>query len=128
MNNRRRIHQVFVELMTPDAQKNDWFGWASGQMAHAFMGVIVTNALIFFLPSVWAFCITFLLYGLIKEVPDFFRKPSWASARDSLHDALFIASGSLLALAIASNHGWMFIANIIVISWGLIWGIYVRIK
>jgi hypothetical protein len=77
-----KLRLVLAELARPGAQRHDWFGWAAGQTAHAMIGVVLAGALLFILPPNAAFFVAALGYAALKEVPDFARAPSWATARD----------------------------------------------
>jgi hypothetical protein len=123
-----RVKQILAELARPDAQKASWFAWAAGQMAHALIGVVLAGALLFFLPALWAFAVAALGYAVVKEVPDYLRAPSWAGARDSTQDALFVVSGAALAVAIGGGHERLFIVAVCAALFGLGIGIYGRIR
>jgi hypothetical protein len=95
-----KLRVIWAELARPSAQRGDWFGWGAAQLAHAMIGVALAGALAFLLPGVWAFTIAALGYAAVKELPDYLRAPGWAAARDATQDALFVAAGAALAVAI----------------------------
>lgn len=45
-----KVRAILAELATPSAQRDWWFAWAAGQMAHAMIGAVVVGGLLFFLP------------------------------------------------------------------------------
>jgi hypothetical protein len=97
-------------------------------MAHALIGVAIAGALMFFIPTWWAFATAALGYALLKELPDFLRDRSWANARDCTQDALFVTAGAALAVAIEGGHVTLFIVAIIAAAIGLIWGTLIRLQ
>jgi len=118
---------VLAELGRPGAQRDNWFAWAAGQTAHAMIGAALAGALLFFLPPIWAFMAAALGYALLKEVPDYLRAPGWAGARDSVQDALFVAAGAALAVAIAGQHDRLFLVAVVAAVIGLALGVWQRI-
>jgi hypothetical protein len=107
-----KLRLVLAELGRPGAQKDNWFAWAAGQMAHALIGAVLAGALLFLVPPIWAFAVAALGYAAAKEVPDYLRAPGWAGARDCTQDALFVTAGAALAVAIAGAHDRLFIVAV----------------
>lgn len=123
-----KLRIILAELAQPGAQLNDWFGWAAGQMAHALIGAVLGGALLFMLPPMAAFIAATIGYAVLKELPDFMRAPSWATARDCAHDALFVTAGAALSVAIAGGHERLFFVAAIAAAIGLGWGVLLRVK
>ncbi len=123
-----KLRLILAELNTPSAQRDQWFLWCAAQMAHALIGVVMAGALMFFILAWCAFGTTALGYALAKELPDFYRAPSWATARDCVQDTLFVTAGAALAVAIEGGHVTLFLAVIIAAAIGLIWGTLIRLK
>ena len=123
-----KLRLVLAELARPSAQRDDWFTWAAGQMAHAMIGAVLAGGLLFVVPPIWAFLAAALGYAAVKEVPDYLRAPGWAGARDSIQDALFVASGAALAVAIGGGHERLFIVAGFAAVIGLGFGIWARVK
>ncbi len=122
------LRLILAELATPSAQRDWWFAWAAGQMAHAMIGAVVAGGLAFILPPVWAFALAALAYALAKEVPDFLASRTWANARDCTQDALFVTAGAALAVAIAGAHERLFLVALIAAAIGLWLGVSARLK
>lgn len=122
-----KLRLVLAELGRPGAQRDDWFGWAAGQMAHAMLGAVLAGGLLFILPPLPALCLVVLGYAVVKEVPDYLRAPGWAGARDSAQDALFVTSGAALAVAIAGAHDRLFAVALGAAVVGLGLGIWARL-
>ena len=108
-----RLRAILSEINRPSAQRDSWFGWASVQTAHTAIGVALAGVLLFFLPPIWAFAVASLGYALVKELPDYFRAPSWAGARDSVQDALFVTAGAAQAVAINDEDIVLFAVSVI---------------
>ena len=125
---RAAFRTILAELNTPSAQRDQWFLWCAAQMAHALIGVAIAGALMFFIPTWWAFATAALGYALLKELPDFLRDRSWANARDCTQDALFVTAGAALAVAIEGGHVTLFLVAIIAAAIGLIWGTLIRLQ
>jgi hypothetical protein len=125
---RDALRLILAELSTPSAQRDQWFLWGAGQMAHAMIGAVVAGGLLFILPPVWAFALVSLGYALAKEVPDFLQSRTWATARDCVQDALFVTAGAALAVAIAGAHERLFLVALIAASIGLWLGVSARLK
>ena len=122
-----KLRLVLAELGRPSAQRDDWFGWASGQMAHVLIGAVLAGGLLFVAPPIWAFLAAALGYAAAKEVPDYLRAPGWAGSRDSTQDALFVAAGAALAVALAGGHERLFIVAGCAAVIGLALGIWARL-
>ncbi len=125
---RAAFRTILAELNTPSAQRDQWFLWCAAQMAHALIGVVIAGGLLFFLQPWCAFATAAIGYALAKELPDFLRAPSWATARDCTQDALFVTAGAALAVAIEGGHERLFIVAIIAAAIGLIWGTLIRLQ
>jgi hypothetical protein len=122
-----KLRQVLAELGRPGAQRDNWFAWAAGQAAHAMIGAVLAGALLFFVPPIWAFMAAALGYALLKEVPDYLRAPGWANARDCTQDALFVAGGAALAVAIRGDHERLFLVAVLAAVIGLALGVWARL-
>ncbi len=125
---RDALRLILPELSTPSAQRDQWFLWGAGQMAHAMIGAVVAGGLLFVLSPGWAFALAALGYALGKELPDFLKARSWANARDCTQDALFVAAGAALAVAIAGAHDGLFFVAVIAAGIGLWLGVSARLK
>ena len=125
---RAAFRTILAELNTPSAQRDQWFLWCAAQMAHALIGAVIAGGLLFALPSLWAFSATAIGYALAKEVPDYFRAPSWATARDCVQDTLFVTAGAALAVAIEGGHVTLFLVAVFTAAIGLIWGTLIRLQ
>jgi hypothetical protein len=123
-----KLRLILAELNTPSAQRDNWFLWCAAQMAHALIGAVLAGALMFFIPTWWAFATAALGYALLKELPDVLRERSWANARDCVQDTLFVTSGAALAVAIEGGHAALFCAVVAGCAAGLFWGAVIRLK
>ena len=123
-----KLRVVLAELATPGAMRDNWFVWASGQMAHALIGVALAGALAFFLPGAWAFAAAAIGYALAKELPDFLQSRTWANARDCVQDALFVTAGAALGVALHGGHDRLFFVALIAAAIGLGLGVWARLK
>ena len=123
-----KLRLILAELNTPSGQRDSWFAWAAGQMAHAMIGAVLAGSLLFILPPAWAFALAALGYAAAKEVPDFLEGRTWANARDCTQDALFVAAGAALAVAIAGAHDRLFFVALIAAAIGLWLGVTARLK
>ena len=124
----KTLRLILAELNTPSAQRDQWFLWCAAQMAHAMIGAVIAGGLLFALAPGWAFAAAALGYVLAKEVPDFCRAPGWGTARDCVQDALFVALGAALVVAIAGGHERLFIAAALAAGIGLWLGVSARLK
>ena len=122
------LRLMLAELNTPSAQRDSWFTWAAGQMAHAMIGAVIAGGLLFVLAPGWAFALAALGYALGKEVPDFLQARTWANARDCVQDALFVTAGAALVVAVAGGHERLFIVAMLAAVIGLWLGVSARLK
>jgi len=122
-----KLRLVLAELGRPGAQGDNWFAWAAGQAAHAMIGAVLAGALLFFMPAIWAFMAAALGYAATKEVPDFLQDRTWANARDCTQDALFVAAGAALAVAIRGDHERLFLVAVLAAVIGLALGVWARL-
>ena len=125
---RAAFRTILAELNTPSAQRDQWFLWCAAQMAHALIGAVIAGGLLFVLPPWCAFATATIGCALGKELPDYFRAPSWATARDCVQDALFVTAGAALVVAVVGGHERLFIVTIIAAAIGLIWGTLIRLQ
>jgi hypothetical protein len=124
----KKLRLILAELGTPGAQRDSWFAWAAGQMAHAMIGAVLAGGLLFVLLPLPAWYLVTVGYAALKEVPDLARAPSWANARDCTQDALFVTAGAALAVAIAGAHDRLFFVSLIAAAIGLWLGVSDRLK
>lgn len=124
----KTLRLILAELNTPSAQRDQWFLWCAGQMAHAMIGAVLAGGLLFALAPGWAFAAAALGYALAKEMPDFCRAPGWGTARDCVQDALFVALGAALVVAAAEGLALLFIAVLVAGVIGLGWGAALRLR
>ncbi len=119
---------ILADLSTPSAQRDSWFSWAAGQVAHAMIGAVLAGGLLFIVQPIWAFLSAALGYAALKELPDFLQDRTWANARDCVQDTLFVTAGAALAVAIAGGHDRLFIVAVIAAVIGLWLGVSARLK
>ena len=124
----QKLRLILAELAAPSAQRDWWFLWAAGQMAHAMIGAVLAGSLLFIMPPAWAFALAALGYAALKEVPDFLQARTWANARDCVQDSLFVAAGAALVVAIAGAHDRLFFVALIAAAIGLWLGVAARLK
>jgi hypothetical protein len=105
------IKLILAELGKPDDQGNDWYGWASNQLAHAFIGVILA------IHFGWIVAIS---TACLKEIFDIFKKP--LSVIDSMTDIAFWSMGAWLVYAED-----MVLVTIFII-FGLVCGVIPRLR
>lgn len=89
------IPYILAELETPSDQENDWYGWATNQMSHAMIGVLVAGAF----PGAPLGMALFL--GCLKEGLDLTgeamkRTLVARDVLDSFYDASFWGLGALV--------------------------------
>lgn len=123
------IRAILDALATPDDQGRDWYGWTSTQMAHGLIGATLTGALVLAsMGAWWAAALAAVGYAGAKEAPDVLRVPTWRTARDSLHDSLFVAGGAVVLAATVAGAPWVFGAAVALVVIGLALGVAVRIR
>lgn len=111
------LSRILIELETPDDQGNDWYGWASNQLSHAFFGALVALfAPLFAVPVAMLIVIT-------KELFDFIRVPTKDTFEDSMQDIAFWGLGAWMF----SDPDYKVIATIL-LSFALVCGIIPRIR
>lgn len=110
------LKTIIASLATPDAQGNDWYGWAANQMAHALLGVVVA----LYFPS--APVVMALILGSLKECLDLLRSPDKATLVDSAQDAVFWGLGAWLVTAGDIN------LAVILLAFALLCGVIPRLR
>jgi hypothetical protein len=108
------LSRALKELARPDNQGNDWYAWASNQMSHALLGVIVA----LYYPSV----VLAVIIGSLKECVDLLKAPKKATLFDSVQDVAFWAMGAWLIIASDKN------VAVIFLLFGLVCGVIPRIR
>lgn len=111
------LKSIIDQLGMPDDQGRDWYGWATNQCAHGFLGVI--TALLF---SGAPIQMTLIL-ALLKEAADLLRVTRLRTVRDSAQDIAFALLGACLVIA-----GDLLPAVVIVIVFFLLLGIIPRAR
>ena len=112
------LGNILTGLRTPDDQGRDWYGWASNQMAHAFLGSLAAYAAY---PGD-AVLVAFIC-GALKETLDLMRNPiDRAALIDSVVDVAFWCFGAW----IASTQGDM--VAVILMGFALLCGVIPRVR
>ena len=92
----KRITRVFKDLMTPDDQAQSWYGWATNQMSHAFLGAIISAII-----GIWGVAVVAVI-AIAKEGFDIFKGAKF------IDSALDVAFWLLGAFAVSTEHlSWM---------------------
>ena len=81
---------ILTSLATPDAQKKDWYAWATNQCSHTLFGVII--ALICPTSPYLAVFVT----ASVKELIDIYKVPTLKTLKDSGIDVVFWMTGAIL--------------------------------
>lgn len=125
----KNLRIVYSELKIPSNQAKDWYLWSSVQLAHSFIGMVLTGIFnAFGVDIFYAFLLASILYIVSKELLDFIKSPTWPIARDSLHDSLFVFGGGLICYSLVSMDFLSFVIASLFILCGIVWGILVRIE
>ena len=111
----KRITQVFKDLMTPDAQEQSWYGWATNQLSHAFLGAVVA----LFTGAYWFAAVVIL--AVTKEGFDLYKVFNSRALLDSLNDILFWVFGA--GMVSGGDYRYWFAVGLIVL---FIIGVYFR--
>ncbi|MCA6392164.1 MAG: hypothetical protein IM607_12320 [Cytophagales bacterium] len=116
----------FLELQ--DDQGNDWYGWASNQLSHAFLGVFFSG-LVLVLGGAWYYAIGLLVVlGVAKKLADWSKQIlTWKVVRDTIQDLLFFINGGVFSLSILYGSIVLFVYATISVSSLLVSGIVARI-
>lgn len=116
----------FLELQ--DDQGNDWYGWASNQLSHAFLGAFFSG-LVLVLGGAWYYALLLLaVLGVAKKLADWSKQTlNWKVVRDTVQDLLFFIVGGFFSLSILYSSIALLLAVTVVISALLVSGIVARI-
>lgn len=116
----------FLELQ--DDQGTDWYGWASNQLSHAFLGAFFSG-LVLVLGGAWYYAIALLVVlGVAKKLADWSNQIlTWKVVRDTVQDLLFFIVGGFFSLSILYSSIALLLAVTVVISALLVSGIVARI-
>lgn len=122
------IDTIVSFLEAQDDQGNDWYGWASNQLSHAFLGVFFSG-LALVLGASWYYAIGLLaVLGLYKKGSDWAKQViSWKIVRDTIQDLLFFINGGVFSLSILYGSIVLFVYATISVSSLLVSGIVARI-
>jgi len=124
------IDTIVKFLKAQDDQGNDWYGWASNQLSHAFLGVFFSNlALVLVLGGAWYYAIGLLVVlGVAKKLADWSKQIlTWKVVRDTVQDLLFFINGGIFSLSILYGSILLFVCATISVSSLLASGIVARI-
>jgi hypothetical protein len=116
----------FLELQ--DDQGADWYGWASNQLSHAFLGAFFSG-LVLVLGGAWYYAIALLVVlGVAKKLADWSEQIlTWKVVRDTVQDLLFFINGGVFSLSILYGSIALLLAVTAAISTLLVSGIVARI-
>ena len=110
--------RILSDLRTPDDQGRDWYGWASNQMAHAFLGTLAAYAAY---PGDEV--LTALICGALKEFTDLLRNPiDLAAILDSVADISFWCLGAWIAVTQGDP------VAVIMMAFALVCGVIPRLR
>lgn len=92
---------ILTELGRGDDQGNDWYGWATNQMGHALIGlVIAVVGLTWLADDALGAVLLSIGLALAKEAADLISGPvTWRAVRDGLRDLAFWSTGAALGIA-----------------------------
>jgi len=122
------IDTIVKFLKAQDDQGNDWYGWASNQLSHAFLGVFFSGlALVLGASRYYAIALLVVL-GLAKKLADWSKQIlTWKIVRDTIQDLLFFINGSAFSLSILYGSIILFVCATASVSTLLVSGIVARI-
>jgi hypothetical protein len=122
------IDTIVKFLKVQDDQGNDWYGWASNQLSHAFLGVFFSG-LALVLDASWHYAIALLVVlGLGKKLADWSKQIlTWKIVRDTIQDLLFFINGGAFSLSILYGSIAVFVCATVSVSTLLVSGIVARI-
>jgi len=122
------IDTIVKFLEQQDDQGNDWYGWASNQLSHAFLGVFFSG-LALVLGASWRYAIGLLVVlGVAKKLADWSKQVlTWKIVRDTIQDLLFFINGGVFSLSILYGSTTLFIGATASVSIVLVEGIVSRI-
>lgn len=109
------FRDILKELGKSDDQGRDWYGWATNQTAHAFVGVglaVITGSIA-----------AVVAISCIKEAGDVFRSLSVRTVRDSLVDIAFVLLGAGVVLCTPYSE-----LMVVLVAMGLLIGIVPRAR
>lgn len=106
------LKNILNKLAVADDQADDWYLWASNQLAHAMIGGIIFGFFSFFLPSNVALGAV-IIFAFAKEVYDLRLKFTLRLLRDSSRDVLFQILGGTLIQTVIMGNLLLFIATIV---------------
>lgn len=120
-----KIWTVFSDLMTPDNQAGDWYGWATNQLSHAMLGV-VAGGLAVALGFSFSLTLAFVAAVVVtKELGDLARGADiWDSANDAAFQLIGVAFAGSLYL-----HSFIGMSVSAAVGIGLLaYGIFTRVS
>jgi hypothetical protein len=122
------IDTIVKFLKAQDDQGNDWYGWASNQLSHAFLGVFFSG-LVLVLGGAWYYALLLLVVlGLAKKLADWSKQIlTWKIVRDTIQDLLFFINGGVFSLSILYGSIAVFVCATVSVSTLLVSGIVARI-
>lgn len=122
------IDTIVKFLKAQDDQGNDWYGWASNQLSHAFLGVFFSGlALVLGAAGYYAIGLLVVL-GIAKKLADWSKQIlTWKIVRDTIQDLLFFISGGTFSLSILYGSIILFVCATASVSTLLVSGIVSRI-
>ena len=122
------IQTVVSFLSLQDDQGYNWYGWASNQLSHAFLGAFFSG-LVLVLGGAWYYAIALLVVlGVTKKLADWSKQIlTWKVVRDTVQDLLFFINGGVFSLSILYGGIVLFICATISVSSLLVSGIGARI-
>ena len=94
--------------MTPDAFLNDWYGYATNQMGHFFLGMALVAAVMAFMVPARVAVVVVMAGCSVHEIADIVRGGLWW---DGVEDAAFVTLGAVFVAC-----GWrviLLIASIV---------------
>jgi hypothetical protein len=122
------IDTIVSFLRLQDDQGTNWYGWASNQLSHAFLGAFFSG-LVLVLGGAWYYAIAFLVVlGVAKKLADWSKQIfTWKVVRDTVQDLLFFIVGGFFSVSILYSSIALLLAVTVVISALLVSGIVARI-
>jgi uncharacterized membrane protein len=116
---------MLAELKNPDAMGDSWYDWASNQLSHVIIGLIITGLIVVSGGgNLWGFTMAFV-FAFSKEI---FDLKNGANVKDALYDAFFQMFGAMLAISLANQNASFFYFIVTTVILALLSGAFSRLK
>lgn len=95
---------ILSNLATQDDQGDDWYAWASNQLSHVLLGIVLSSPFFILNAALSNTIAAMVAVGALKKATDWYRETiGWRIVRDTIQDLAFFLLGLLFCFSLTEK-------------------------